>query len=144
MSCGPRCILIIFAIASVCAGCGREGSSYAAKADAICGRIVADARALYRTAGGTRVVFDRAFTRIVRARGAALAELHKLVPPADRGTQVDRMLAHFDKSQRLLREGERGWGQDEEAPFLIVFASREAEKGHAVARELGLDDCAEF
>ena len=143
---GRRCplVLSLVVIAVIAAGCSGDDSSYTADADAICARVVADSRALYRTTGAARGARDRAFSRIVRARDAALDELHKLTPPMDKRDQVERMLAHFDKSQRLLREGERSWGKSEQAPFLIVFASREGDKGHAVALDLGLDDCAEF
>jgi len=133
--------LVIFSLIS---GCGGDASSYTADGDAICARVVADSRALFRTTGSAPAARDRAFSRIVRARGAALAKLHQLAPPPDKRAKVERMLDHFDDSQRLLREAERSWGKSEQAPFLLVGAAREGDKGHAVARELGFDDCADF
>jgi hypothetical protein len=136
--------LTLIVVAFIAPGCGGDDASYATDADAICAQVVADSRALYRTSGAARAARDRAFSRIVRGRGAALAELHRLTPPPEQRARVERMLSHFDKSQRLLRQGERSWGKSEQAPFLIIFASREGDKGHEIARELGLDDCAEF
>jgi hypothetical protein len=64
-------VLTLVVIAVIAAGCGGDGSSYAADADAICARVVAGSRALYRTTGAARGPRDRAFSRIVRARDAA-------------------------------------------------------------------------
>src|SRR6266545_3820798 len=61
--------LVIFSLIS---GCGGDASSYTADGDAICARVVADSRALFRTTGSAPAARDRAFSRIVRAPGRAV------------------------------------------------------------------------
>jgi hypothetical protein len=122
-------------------GCIGDRSSFSEKADAICARAIATA---VREQKDTSADHERreAFRRIVDARGSALDELHGLTPPSDRARHAERMLAHFDQSQRLLREATRVKG--ERSVAVVVAAAAEGRKGHAVARNLGLDDCARF
>jgi hypothetical protein len=121
-------------------GCTGDQSSFSENADAICARVIATAvREQKDTSADERREASR---RIVDARGSALDELHGLTPTSDRARRVERMLAHFDQSQRLLRQATRVTG--ERSVGLAVAAAVEGGKGHAVARNLGLDDCARF
>jgi hypothetical protein len=137
-------VLVLLVVAVVAAGCADDGSSYAADADAICAPVVAKYRALLRQAGGSSAARNKAVSRMIQARAAGLAELHRLTPPPEKRGKVERMLRYFDKSQSLLRKGDRSFGESEEAPFLLLFGAREGDKAQAIARELGLDDCTEL
>ena len=139
-----RRVACLVLLPAIIAGCGGDETGSVPDANAICGRVVADSRALYQRTGSGDAAQDRAFRRIINSRGEALRNLHELDPPPESRHMFAQMLAHFDKSQQLVQESERLWGMSEEAPFLLVAAAREARKGHAVARELSLDHCVEF
>jgi hypothetical protein len=135
------CVFAVVVAGLGVVGCTGDRSTFSEKADAICARAIATA---VREQKDVSADDERreAFRRIVDARGSALDELHGLTPPSDRARRVERMLAHFDQSQRLLREATRVRG--ERSVGVAVAAAAEGNRGHAVARNLGLDDCARF
>jgi hypothetical protein len=100
--------------------------------------------ALLRQGRASPAARSKALRRMIRERGAAVSDLHKLTPPQEKQGKFERMLRYFDESQRLLRKGDQSFGESEEAPFLLIFGAREGDKAQAIARELGLDDCAEL
>jgi hypothetical protein len=132
-----------FAFGLIAAGCGAgDQSTFEDDANAICARVVRSARASLRHVEERNGDRDAAFDRLVAERGRALTDLHELVAPPRDAARVMRMLRHFDRSQRLLREAAAISGEG--SIGVLLAADAEGEKGNAVARSIGLADCAEF
>jgi len=133
--------LPVVAAALATVGCSAHRSSFGDDADTICERAIAAAATMART-GPTGDSRSDAFRRFIERRASALTDLHGLTPPPENAEGVARMLAYFDQSQRLLREATRVSG--ERSVGIVIAAAAEGRKGQAVARRLGLDDCAHF
>jgi hypothetical protein len=140
--CAALAVLLTLGLAA--SGCARdEPGAFSASAGAICTRVVRDARGLRRPPAASPAA-RRQLDRLVGLRGAALRELHALTPSASDRADAERMLHHFEQSQALLRESQRLAGRSERSVGYLISAALESKKGHVIARDLHLGECAHF
>ena len=150
MSMSPRSILPLLVLLMGLAGCGevpagddsppkaaRESSAgtktsglqpptrqeFIARADAICERMVSDAKPLKGTSN------DEAFARALALQGRALRELRALTPPPGDERRVNDVLLHLERLQRAMSALEKTEGEE----VLAVVAAIGVEMD-AVAR----------
>jgi hypothetical protein len=137
-------LAVLLILGAGATGCSRdEAGAFPPRAGAICGRVVRDVRGLPRPPAASPAA-HRQLDRVVSLRGAALRELRALRPSASDRGDAERMLRHFEQSQALLRESQRLAGRSERSVGYLISAALESKKGHAIARDLHLGDCAHF
>lgn len=126
-----RAPFLVLAVAIV-AGCGGN-SSYAAKADAICGKYAKQTNALGKPTNIAELadVADKTLPILDRAA----SELGALEPPPGKRAAAEQWLAQFRQLREDLREI-RDRARDRDAKGVTASALR-AQQDNAKANELG-------
>lgn len=134
--------LALLALAMFSAGCGGDSEShYVEDANAICAKVVDQLPDPSSIQPGSATA-DQQFEQLANARGKAISELRELEPPPSGAATAEKMLRQLSKSQRLLEEAGRGFGESEMAVATLIAAAREDDEAHEAARSLGLEECA--
>jgi hypothetical protein len=119
-------------------------AAYRDEANAICAKAYAKGRLPPDWSTTGTVSFDRNFGSVVELRGRALRDLRGLTPPPADAATVARMLRYLTTGQLLLLRAVRLGRNGALGPSMVAAAraDRNNPKGWALARGLGLNNCA--
>ena len=140
--------VVILALALVAAACGGGGDrlsegEFRERANAVCADYEQQIDALSEPTSPEEV--ERFAARATQLARSGVGELRELEPPEELDDEYDRFLAEGDAVVELSERLERAARDRDVAELQKILAEAEAseERSDRLARELGLDRCAE-